>query len=210
MSDLGCKFLHALLQYMGGYCFLSCLKMQYHVRIATKFCGCTSCRSRCNCIRLMAMRSSLVALKFFWGPKLLPQDITRPAMISSEPKFRLLSWALTLSGCPLARMAEATRPTSSLPTCPCPVARLANRVSVLRRFLFVLISTRSSDSGGKLQVIRRRSRRGGAAAGGKGAGSAGDMHKFHLSLSRLLFALRGINLGNFLFSNCTILVVFHF
>ena len=108
---------------MGGYCFLSCLKMQYHVRIATKFCGCTSCRSRCNCIRLMAMRSSLVALKFFWGPKLLPQVITRPAMISSEPKFRRPSWALAPVRLP--PWLERPRPTSCqqlahLPTPSCP------------------------------------------------------------------------------------------
>ena len=108
---------------MGGYCFLSCLKMQYHVRIAMKFCGCTSCRSRCNCIRLMATRSSLVALKFFWGPKLLPQAITRPAMISSEPKFRRPSWALAPVRLP--PWLERPRPTSCqqlahLPTPSCP------------------------------------------------------------------------------------------
>ena len=122
-SDLGCKFLGTLLQYMGGYCFLSCLKMQYHVRIATKFCGCTSCHSRCNCIRLMAMRSTLVALKFFWGPKLLPQAITRPAMISSEPKFRRPSW--DLAPVRLPPWLERPRPTSCqqlahLPTPSCP------------------------------------------------------------------------------------------
>ena len=176
-----------------------------------KFCGCTSCRSRCNRIRLMAMRSSLVALKFFWGPKLLPQAITRPAMISSEPKFRRPSWALTpVRLPPLARKAEAHGLLAACPLAHAQLPVLPIACPVLRRFLFVLISTRSSGSGGKRQVTRRQSRRDGAAVGGKGAGSAGDVHKFHLSLSHLLFALRGINLGNFLFSNCTILVVFRF
>jgi hypothetical protein len=36
-SYLGCKYLFALLQYKEGYCFVSSLKEEYCVRIATKF-----------------------------------------------------------------------------------------------------------------------------------------------------------------------------
>ena len=115
-----------------------------------------------------------------------------------------------LSGYPLARKTEGHDLLAACPLAHAQLPVLPIACPILRRFLFVLISTHSSGSGGKRQVTRRRSRRGGAAAGGNGAGSAGDVHKFHLSLSCLLFALRGINLGNFLFSNCTILVVFHF
>jgi hypothetical protein len=36
-SYLGCKYLFALLQYKEGYCFVSSLKEEYCVHIATKF-----------------------------------------------------------------------------------------------------------------------------------------------------------------------------
>jgi hypothetical protein len=36
-SYLGCKYIFALLQYKEGYCFISSLKEECRVRIATKF-----------------------------------------------------------------------------------------------------------------------------------------------------------------------------
>jgi hypothetical protein len=36
-SYLGCKYIFALLQHKEGYCFVSSLKEEYRVRIATKF-----------------------------------------------------------------------------------------------------------------------------------------------------------------------------
>jgi hypothetical protein len=60
--NLGCSYVFVLLQYMEGYCFVCSLKMQYRVCIATKFSRCITFRDRCNCIKIIAMRYSLVAL----------------------------------------------------------------------------------------------------------------------------------------------------
>jgi hypothetical protein len=60
--NLGCSYVFVLLQYMEGYCFICSLKMQFCVCIATKFTHCIIFRDRCNCIKIIATRYSLVAL----------------------------------------------------------------------------------------------------------------------------------------------------